>query len=143
MSEDDPVLQASLPSQTDIEATLRDLLTRFQENPDQSSAQIERFVRAGTEAILMQIHHDSWLSSAESAATLGISEATLREQVQQHQLPAVHGADQQPRIYRRDLSLYQLSQRLGATEEQVTPLTPPVAWSDELGLDPWDELTPG
>ena len=47
------------------------------------------------------------------------------------------------------------SQRLGATEEQVVPLTPPMARSDEQpndpdrgaepdkGLDPADEITPG
>lgn len=133
-------------SQADLEATLRDLLTRFAASGDHSAAQVERFARAGAEAILLQLHHRPWLDSAASAAILGVSEATVRERVRQRQIPAIRGADNQPQIHRRDLSLYRLSQNLGATEEQVVPLTPPVAWSADtaaLGLDPWDELTPG
>ncbi len=133
-------------SQADLEATLRDLLTRFAASGDYGPAQIERFARAGAEAILIQLQHRPWLDSVESAAVLGVSEATVRERVRQRQIPAIRGADDQPQIHRRDLSLYRLSQNLGATEEQVVPLTPPVAWSADtaaLGLDPWDELTPG
>jgi hypothetical protein len=139
----DPVPPDRAPSQRDIEATLRDLLIRFRDSADQGPEQIDQFARAGAEAIRVQMQHRVWLSSVESAAVLGVSETTVRERVRQHALPAVRGSDQQPRIHRRDLSLYQLSQRLGATEEQVTPLTPPVAWSDDLGFDPWDQLTPG
>jgi hypothetical protein len=130
-----------VPSHSDLEATLRDLLNRFRAAGDH--APIDRFARAGAEAILVQLQHQPWLSSAESAATLGVSEATVYERMRRRELPAVRGADQQPRIHRRDLSLYQLSQRLGATEDQITPLTPPVAWSDDPGLDAWEDLTPG
>jgi hypothetical protein len=143
MAEFDSAPPDRAPSQHDIEATLRDLLIRFRDSADQGPEQIEQFARAGAEAIRVQMQHRAWLSSAESAAVLGVSEATVRERVRQQEIPAVQGADQQPRIHRRDLSLYQLSQRLGATEEQVTPLTPPVAWGDDLGFDPWSQLMPG
>jgi hypothetical protein len=70
----------------------------------------------------------------------------LLKRVKCEQLPAVRGPDGQPRFHRRDLSLYRLSQQLGATEQQVSPITPPdvsdagvAAW----GFDPWSELTAG
>jgi len=129
--------------QADLEATLQDVLVRFRESADQGTEQIERFARAGAEVILVQLQHRTWLSSSESAAPLGLSEVTVREHVQQHMLPALHGADQQPRIHRRDVSLYQLSQRLGATEDQRTVLMPPVAWNVEFDVDQWHAITPG
>jgi hypothetical protein len=135
-----------LPSQADIEATLRDLLIRFRDTAEQDSEQITRFARAGAEALLTQMQSSTWLDSMESATVLGIAEDTLYEHVRQGTIPAARGPDNAPRIHRRDLSLYQLSQQLGATEEQVTTLTPPVAWSSDIsawGFDPWDELTPG
>lgn len=51
-----------------------------------------------------------------------------------------------PRFHRRDLILYRMSEHLGGTSEDVHPLTPPVAWDQEvaeLGLDPWTKLMPG
>lgn len=146
MSEQDAGSQPRTLSQADIEATLRDLLIQFRDSTDQGPEQIARVARAGAEALLTQMQHDTWLSSAESAAVLNVPETTVRERVEQQVIPAARGSDNQPAIHRRDLSLYQLSQRLGGTEAQVKPLTPPVAWSSDLAdwdLDPWDVLTPG
>ncbi len=143
MSEAEQASQQYAPSLADIETILRDLLVRFQHSGSAEPEQIARIARAGAEAILVQIQHRPWVSSAETAAMLGVSEPTVRKRVQQRQLPAVRGADAEPRIHRRDLSLYQMTERLGATEEQITPLTPPVAWSDEFGADPRHDLTPG
>ncbi len=146
MSEQNAGSQLRTLSQADIEATLRDLLLQFRDTTDQSPERIARVARAGAEALLTQMQHDTWLNSAESATVLDVPERTVRERVEQQIIPAARDSDNQPAIHRRDLSLYQVSQRLGGTEAQVKPLIPPVAWSRDLAawdLDPWDVLTPG
>jgi hypothetical protein len=133
-------------SRADIEATLQQLLAHFGSNLDQGPEQIARFARAGADALLAQQQSDIWLDSSAGASLLGISVDELHEQIRRGALPAARGADGTPRLHRRDLSLYRLSQQLGATEPQTIALTPPVAWSADLatwGLDPWRELTPG
>ncbi|MBI3941620.1 MAG: helix-turn-helix domain-containing protein [Chloroflexi bacterium] len=130
----------------DIEAILRELLTSFGAEQDHSPAGMERYVQAGAEAIMMQQAPEDWLGSAEAADLLGISEEVLRRRVESRQIPAARDKENLPRFYRRDLILYRMSGHLGATSEDVRPLTPPVAWGEdvaELGLDPWRELTPG
>jgi hypothetical protein len=133
-------------SRTDIEATLRALLFHFQANADQGTTEIARFARAGAEALLLQMHMEPWLDSEAIHAQLGLTLEELVAQLQEGALPTRRGHDDQPRFHRRDLSLYWLNQQLGATEQQVTPLTEPGPWSDDgetTTLDPWLELTPG
>ena len=70
----------------------------------------------------------------------------MLKRVKCEQLPAVRGPDGQPRFHRRDVSLEWLSQQLGATEQQVSPLTPPDMSDEDVaawGFDPWTELTAG
>jgi len=136
----------ALLSKTDLKATLHDLLTHFQTAQPQGAADIEHFADEGATAILTQLHNDPWIDNAQGAATLGIAEGEVQAEIQRGAIPAVRGPDGRPRIHRRDLSLYRLAQQLGPTDEQVSPLTPPIAWSDELddwGFNPWRELTPG
>jgi hypothetical protein len=138
--------QRALPTQADFVATLVDLLTRFRDSGDLSDEQIARFASAGAEALMTEMQSRPWLSSAEGAAILGMSEAEIQTKAQQQAIPAVRTADGQTRLHRRDVSLIRMSQRLGATEGQWTPLTTPIAWSSELsdrGFDPWDGITPG
>lgn len=138
--------QRTLPTQADFVATLVDLLTRFRNSDDMSDEQIARFANAGAEALMTEMHSRPWLSSAEGAAILGMSEAEVQAKAQQQSIPAVRTADGQTRLHRRDVSLVRMSQRLGATEGQWTPLTTPIAWGSELserGFEPWDGVTPG
>ncbi len=130
----------------DLEAILTDLLLRFREHDRHDNDEVARFAQAGAEALLTEIRSRPWLSGAEGAALLGIDETTLRQRGARRELPVARDSQGQPRVHRRDVSLVRLSQRLGATEGQWTPLVSPVAWSEELtaqGFNPWDETTPG
>lgn len=129
--------QPPMPSSEDIEATLRDLLTQFSQSGAQDHDQIAQFARAGAEAILLQVQHQPWLTKAESAAVLGVSETMVQEHL--------HPSDHRPAIHRRDLSMYYLSRRLGTTEEEMVTIRPPVDWDDAGGASsgPRNDLTPG
>lgn len=134
------------PLRADLEAILTDLLLRFRDHDRHDDDEVARFAQAGTEALLTEIRNRPWLSGAEGAALLGIDEATLRQRGARRELPVARDSQGLPRVHRRDVSLVRLSQRLGATEGQWTPLVSPVAWSEELtaqGFNPWDETTPG
>lgn len=134
------------PPRADIEATLSALLTRFRDSSPEEQRNIEHFARAGADALLTELQSPAWLDSEQSAQLLGISEAAVVEQADRHVLPAARDKSGRPRVHRRDLSLYRMSQQLGATEGQWTHVVTPIAWSDELtaaGFNPWDEITPG
>lgn len=142
-----PAAPAQPPSLgADIEAALHNLLVSFRDGSPADQAEPARFARAGSEAIMTLIQSPAWLTATESAALLGVSEAQIRAQADQHLLPAARDARGRARVHRRDLSLHRMSQQLGATEGQWTKIVTPIAWSDELsteGFNPWDEITPG
>jgi hypothetical protein len=126
----------------DIEATLRALLMQFQPSTDLAPAQIARFAQAGAEALQMQTHLDTWLDSATSAELLHVTAEEVSELVTSGVLPAARGTTGEPRLHRRDVCLYWLSQQLG-TAASLLPLG---TWRDEAdvwGFDPWLEATPG
>lgn len=133
-------------SRTDLEATIRAVLIRFCAGAEQSTVSIARFAQVGAEAILTQTRVEAWMDGPTSAGILGITTDDLLKRVRVEQLAAIRGVDGQPRLHRRDVSLYHLSQQLGATEQQISPMRPPdvsdadvAAW----GFDPWLELTGG
>src|SRR3712207_2347199 len=131
--------EATMLGRTDIEATLRALLFHFRANPDQGTAEIARFARAGAEALLLQMHVEPWLDGKASRVLLGLKREELATRHQEGALPGQSGHDDQSRFHRRDLSLYRLNQQLGATEQQVTTLAEPGPWSEEgeaTGIDP-------
>jgi len=147
----DTAAPAGAPAQplslaADIQAALHNLLASYRASPPDEQADVERFARAGAEAIMTLIQSPAWLTDSESAALLGVSEAQVRAQADRHVLPAARDPRGRARVHRRDLSLYRMSQALGATEGQWTKIVTPIAWSDELssaGFNPWDEITPG
>lgn len=142
-----PAAPAQSPSlASDIQAALQNLLVSYRDGSAEERDDPERFARAGAEAIMTLIQSPAWLTDSETAALLGVSEAQILAQADQHLLPAVRDTRGQARVHRRDLSLYRMSHALGATEGQWTKIVTPIAWSDELsgaGFNPWDEITPG
>lgn len=138
--------QRQLPSRADIEATLCTLLIRFRDSSPEEQQRVELFAQAGAEALMTEIQSPTWLDEQQSAALLGITEKAVIEEADKHILPAARDPKGQPRLHRRDVSLYRMSRALGATEGQWTRVVTPIAWSDELsasGFNPWDEITPG
>lgn len=129
----------------DQKATLKELLTRFRDAGHQDDATVEQFAEVGAEALVFQVAGEPWITQEEAAAHLNKTIEEVRALVDHHQLAAARTTTNDLRFHRRDVSLYQLGQRLGATEEQVIPLTPPAAWEEARtwDLDPSRDLTPG
>lgn len=143
---DPAAAQTHLPARADIEATLCALLIRFRDSAPEEQHDVARFASAGADAILTEIQSPAWLSSAEGAAILGVTEEVVIERADKRELPAARDQKGKARIHRRDLGLYRMSRQLGATEGQWTQLVTPIAWSEELtaaGFNPWDETMPG
>jgi len=116
-------------NRTDIEATLRALLWRFQASSEQGPAQIARFAQAGAQALLTQAQLETWLDSAASGALLGLTPEALLVQVRDGALPARPSSSGEPGFHWRDLSLYQMCRQLGPTELPIMPLDQPSYWS--------------
>jgi hypothetical protein len=127
-------------NQTDIEATLRALLWRFQASSDQGPAQIARFAEAGARALLTQSRTDLWLDSAASGALLGLPQEVLFEQVRNGTLPAASTRYGQPRFHRRDLSLYQMGRDLGMADPHVAPFEQPGCWREDNAGEDTEQL---
>jgi hypothetical protein len=132
----------SSPNEPDYKEFLKELLDRYQRAETHDDMTLERFAQAGAEALSALLSGKNGYTLEEAAESLGITLEQARGLIETQR--SAGGQVQGARLHPLDVSLYRSkgSSRVGAKEDQVTPLpTPPEDPSQSW--DPRRDLTPG